>query len=149
MALRRSASSIYIRSFCLWSGAIESTRDGLRFKVPKPGKVRIVELPASAIAALRAHRREAWHNDDLVFPGVSGGPQNPSVFSRALRRLGARIGLGLIGPHTLRHTLATMMLEAGIHPKIVADRLGHSTTRMTLDIKGWADLLDVAEGRIG
>lgn len=35
--------------------------------------------------------------------------------------------------HDLRHTHATLMLEAGEHPKVVQDRLGHSSIQMTLD----------------
>ena len=35
--------------------------------------------------------------------------------------------------HDLRHTHATLMLKAGVHPKIVSERLGHSTVAFTLD----------------
>ena len=40
---------------------------------------------------------------------------------------------GLRGPHGLRHTWATLALQAGIHPKVVSERLGHSTISITLD----------------
>jgi integrase len=36
--------------------------------------------------------------------------------------------------HDLRHTHATLALEAGVHPKVVSDRLGHATVAITLDI---------------
>jgi integrase len=36
--------------------------------------------------------------------------------------------------HDLRHTHATIALGANIHPKIVSDRLGHSTVAFTLDV---------------
>ncbi len=39
----------------------------------------------------------------------------------------------LRGPHSLRHTWATLALEAGVHPKVVSERLGHSTIAITLD----------------
>ncbi len=35
--------------------------------------------------------------------------------------------------HDLRHTTATLLLSQGVHPKIVSDLLGHSTTAITLD----------------
>ena len=35
--------------------------------------------------------------------------------------------------HDLRHSHATMLLQAGVHPKVVSDRLGHSSVRITLD----------------
>lgn len=36
--------------------------------------------------------------------------------------------------HDLRHSAATILLMAGIHPKVVQERMGHSTIAMTLDI---------------
>jgi integrase len=33
----------------------------------------------------------------------------------------------------MRHTMATLMLAAGVHPKIVQERLGHASIQMTLD----------------
>ncbi|MDA2636946.1 site-specific integrase [Bacillus cereus] len=44
-----------------------------------------------------------------------------------------RAGVPRIRIHDLRHTHATLMLQAGEHPKIVQDRLGHSSIQMTLD----------------
>ncbi len=40
----------------------------------------------------------------------------------------------LIRLHDLRHTWATLALQAGMHPKVVSERLGHATTSITLDI---------------
>jgi integrase len=45
-----------------------------------------------------------------------------------------RAGLPPIRFHYLRHTHATLALQAGVHPKVVSERLGHSTVAMTLDI---------------
>jgi integrase len=42
-------------------------------------------------------------------------------------------GLPEIRFHDLRHTAATLMLQKGIHPKVVQERLGHSSISMTLD----------------
>jgi integrase len=36
--------------------------------------------------------------------------------------------------HDLRHSAATILLMAGIHPKVVQERMGHSTIAMTLDV---------------
>jgi integrase len=44
-----------------------------------------------------------------------------------------KVGVPRIRIHDLRHTHATLMLQAGEHPKIVQDRLGHSSIQMTLD----------------
>ena len=43
-----------------------------------------------------------------------------------------RAGLSRIRFHDLRHTAATLMLSRGVHPKIVAERLGHSTPMLTV-----------------
>jgi integrase len=40
----------------------------------------------------------------------------------------------LIRLYDLRHTTATLLLQAGINPKIVSERLGHSTIVLTLDV---------------
>jgi integrase len=39
----------------------------------------------------------------------------------------------MIRLHDLRHTRASLALAAGVHPKVVSDRLGHSTVSITLD----------------
>ncbi len=44
-----------------------------------------------------------------------------------------RVGLAPLRFHDLRHTAATLMLRAGVHPKIVSERLGHATVAITLD----------------
>ena len=46
---------------------------------------------------------------------------------------GASVGLPAIRFHDLRHTHATLALQAGVHPKVVSERLGHATVSITLD----------------
>ena len=46
----------------------------------------------------------------------------------------AAAGVPRIRLHDLRHTWATLALEAGIHPKVVSARLGHSSVQITLDV---------------
>ncbi len=36
--------------------------------------------------------------------------------------------------YCLRHTCASLLLQAGVHPKVVSERLGHSSTTLTLDV---------------
>jgi integrase len=52
---------------------------------------------------------------------------------RAFARLVRGAGLPHIRFHDLRHTAATLMLRAGVHPKVVSERLGHATVSITLD----------------
>jgi integrase len=51
----------------------------------------------------------------------------------AFQRLLAEAGLPRLRLHDLRHTMATLMLAQGEHPKIVSERLGHATVGITLD----------------
>ena len=53
--------------------------------------------------------------------------------SKRFKRLQAAAQVPAIRFHDLRHTHATMALQAGIHPRVVSERLGHSTVTMTLD----------------
>ena len=69
----------------------------------------------------------------LVFPSELGTPLDPSNLERAWKRVAAAIGPPALRFHDLRHAHATLMLVAGVHPKVVADRLGHSSIRITMD----------------
>ena len=62
-----------------------------------------------------------------------GTPYHPEVVSRFFRQAVKEAKLPTIRPHDLRHTHATLALRAGIHPKVVSERLGHATVSITLD----------------
>ncbi len=49
-------------------------------------------------------------------------------------QLTANTGLEGVRFHDLRHTAASLLLSAGVHPKVVQERLGHSTVALTLDV---------------
>jgi integrase len=51
----------------------------------------------------------------------------------AFKRRAARLGLPVIRFHDLRHGWATLALEAGENPKVVAEQLGHASVKTTLD----------------
>ena len=70
---------------------------------------------------------------DLVFSHYDGSPLLPSSISHAWIKLARRAGLNGIRLHDARHTHASLMLKKGIHPKIVQERLGHSSIQITLD----------------
>jgi integrase len=104
---------------------------------------RRVELDPATIAVLGAHRKRqaaeqrafgAGHRDHgRVFSRPGGEPLNPDAVSIQFKRRAARLGLPPIRFHDLRHGWATMALEAGEHPKVVAEQLGHASVRVTLD----------------
>ena len=55
------------------------------------------------------------------------------MFSDAFERHAAAAKLPKLSLHSLRHTHATLALRAGVHPKVVSERLGHATVAFTLD----------------
>jgi integrase len=119
-------------------------KDGLRVNEPKSASGRrAIALPASCVTALKRHQRrqtermlkgaEAWRHDDLVFDRGDGSLLHPNVAYETFRRRAARLGLPVIRFHDLRHTAATLALARGIHPKVVAERLGHRDVGLTLN----------------
>ncbi|MDQ3053362.1 MAG: tyrosine-type recombinase/integrase, partial [Actinomycetota bacterium] len=74
-----------------------------------------------------------WRDHDLVFSRVDGTPLHPERFSRSFAERSRQLGLPKIRLHDLRHGWATMALAAGVHPKVVQERLGHASISITLD----------------
>ena len=71
--------------------------------------------------------------DDFVFSQADGAPLSPNAVTLAFRRIINKAKLNHVRVHDLRHTHATLMLKAGVHPKIVSERLGHASIGITLD----------------
>lgn len=71
---------------------------------------------------------------DLVFSRPDGRPLRPNSVSRAFQNIARSLSLQNFSLHSLRHAHATIMLQQGVHPKIVQERLGHSSISTTLDI---------------
>jgi integrase len=116
----------------------------VRFSTPKTAKGRrSVSLDSQTVEALRQHRaRQAedrlalgpgWPDHGLVFTKIDGTPVHPERFSREFDRRIQRWDLPKIRLHDLRHTWATLALETGVHPRVVQERLGHSTVGITLN----------------
>lgn len=104
---------------------------------------RTIPLPGEAAAVLRSHlvqqeeqRRQLGTlaaGQDLVFCRPTGEPLSPGFVTQHFTVILNRAGLPHVRLHDLRHTHATMLLAADVHPKVVAERLGHSTITLTLD----------------
>lgn len=121
-------------------------KSGLVISEPKTSKSRRkVRLSGLAVAALRTHRvRQAqerlamgvlWDDQDLVFTNSIGRPcEIRNVIRKSYEPLLRRAGIPHIKFHALRHSAATLLLSQGIHPKVVAEMLGHTTISMTLDV---------------
>ena len=134
-------SMVTIQRALLWK------RDGIwYFGEPKTSKSRrSIPLTTSLVLALKEHKRKQaeerlkagpkYQNLDLVFANVEGGPLMPHNlivrhFKPILKKAELSESLRL---YDLRHSCATLLLEAGENPKVVSERLGHSSVVMTLD----------------
>lgn len=122
---------------------LSSTNDGLVLQesVKTTSSSRTVDISEAAAAVLRQHRKRQLEEymvigrpeQDLVFTSERGTPINPHNLTRHFNRTIEQLGLRRIRFHDLRHTHATMLLEDGVHPKIVSERLGHSQISITMD----------------
>ncbi len=71
---------------------------------------------------------------DLIFSFPDGRPFRPNSVTRAFQAIAKSVGLESARLHDLRHAHATILLQQGVHPKIVQERLSHSSVATTLDI---------------
>ena len=130
-----------------------------------PRSRRHVFLDVQTVEVLREHRKRqreerlaagpAWEaSSDLVFRDELGGMVHPDRFSRVFDQTVRSLEVPRIRLHDLRHTYATLALKAGVHPKVVSERLGHATVGVTFDLYSHVvpsiarDAADVVASRI-
>lgn len=129
---------------------IQTEKGGRTWSTPKTKSGwRTIVLDEDTIAALKAHRArqnqeklalgEGYQDEDLVTAQADGSSVGPSRITEQFGRLLRKAGLPHIRLHDLRHTHATLALEAGIHPRVVQERLGHSHVSVTLSIYSHVD----------
>jgi integrase len=105
---------------------------------------RCISLDPTTVEVLRRHRDRyavtrptdgfsPSAEPDLVFCRPDGNSRDPDVVSHQFADLVRLAGLPKIRLHDLRHTHATLALQAGVHPKVVQERLGHASVKVTLD----------------
>ena len=115
------------------------------FAEPKSrhGKRAIEMSPALAIALREHYDRQGGiaravdrdvDADDLVFSWPDGRPMLPGSVTHAFKKIARKAGLGQFHLHECRHTHASLLLQQGIHPKVVQERLGHANISITLDV---------------
>lgn len=95
------------------------------------GSRRSLEAPASLIERLRAHIESSPPGDGLLWPASDGGPLWPTTVRVELREMCKAASIDPpIRPNELRHTCATLLANDGVPPHVLADLLGHTSTRM-------------------
>jgi integrase len=119
-------------------------------RITKPPKTatgrRPIAVDADVVALLRRHRAEQdaeraacgplWKGasgaEGLIFPSEVGTPLEDKRVHAVFTRVCARAEVPRIRPYDLRHSCASLLLAAGVSPKVVSERLGHSSAAFTL-----------------
>lgn len=133
-ALRRSdLNFLYLTASVDRVVCFERKGGGYYFEEPKTKKSRRL-VPMSPELADKVRKHLTTHSSDLVFPNSIGTPFNQNnLTNRYLMPIAEAAELKRITLYSLRHTCATLLLMAGENAKVVADRLGHSDVKLTLD----------------
>jgi len=101
-----------------------------------PDSVRAVDVPASLLRELEVYRA-MYPGEGFIFRGEQGQPLDPDTWHRErlvplLER--AKLRLPGSGLHALRHTYTSLLAAQGEDVRYIADQLGHSSPRLTLDV---------------
>lgn len=123
--------------------------DGPRYLLKGPKTKlsrRTIELPVVAVEALRRHRElqnehrllagERWQELGFVFTSLKGTPLDTGNALHRFQTICVGAGLPKIRFYDLRHTHASLLIHEGVHPKKIAERLGHSSIKLTMDTYG-------------
>ncbi len=108
---------------------------------------RPIDLSTTALLSLKGQRERLeaaaailginLSPDMYIFGDVTTGePMRPQTLSQAWRRLRQKLNLPEVKLKDLRHTHASALIAAGVHPKIISERLGHTNIGITMDIYG-------------
>jgi site-specific recombinase XerD len=138
---------------------IDAKRMVIHVRPSKRGRERYVMLSPVLLQALRAYWKVRRPPGPQLFPASTPGKViSRCAIHQALRRASQRAGITPIGPHLLRHSFATHMLESGTDLRTLQVLLGHGSIRSTVgyvhvttarvqSLKSPLDELGTPEGR--
>lgn len=92
---------------------------------------RPITLPETALNVLRQHLETV--DKGLIFTTSKGKPIWAQTLYHHFKDTIEKLGLPDVNFHSLRHAHASLLLQAGTNPKVVQERLGHSSVLLTLD----------------
>ena len=104
---------------------------------------RTIDLDEHTVTMLRRHRNQQHEErkafgrrvtDGFVFAKPNGSPIHPDFISQTFERTVNQLDIPRIRLHDLRHTHATILLQQNVHPKVVSERLGHSSIAFTMTV---------------
>lgn len=84
----------------------------------------------------KSNRKTKWksNKEDRIFTSIDGNYMHPSTCDKIIRKIVLKYNLPPICFHELRHTCCSLLINAGIDPKTVSSRLGHSDISITMEI---------------
>ncbi|USK41377.1 site-specific integrase [Cytobacillus firmus] len=121
---------------------------GVQIKGTKTGKDRTVSVPEKLLEVLKklelTSRQDKWKVRDLsewpdhffIFGNEFGKPIRPDSIGQWWRRFTKKHNFKHIRFHDLRHTSATLLINEGVHAKVISERLGHADISTTMNIYG-------------
>lgn len=136
------------RTVLIEQSLTEVVGEGVRVKTTKNERFRIVSLPDPLLKMLkklklqRTHEklligdRREWPNHFFIFANEFGKPIRPDSISQWWRRFIDKNKVKKIRFHDLRHTSATLLINEGVHAKVISERLGHADISTTMNIYG-------------
>ncbi len=133
-----------------------NTKEGLVKVRGKGKKERIVPLGTKAVEAIRTYMAEKIllkKKNKALFLNKSGTPLSDRGIRRIVVKYARLIGVsGKVGPHTMRHTFASHLLQAGADLRVIQELLGHASLSTTqkythTDIAHLMDVYDKAHPR--
>ncbi|MCQ6275796.1 site-specific integrase [Bacillus sp. V3B] len=122
--------------------------EGVKLKSTKNERNRVVSLPApllDMLKTLKAKRNAEklaiadiweWKDHYFIFSNELGKPIRPDSISQWWARFIKKNNLKKIRFHDLRHTSATLLINEGVHAKVISERLGHADISTTMNIYG-------------
>ena len=125
--------------------SLQQTNTNIAFKETKTASSRrVIALPPFVVEALVVHKGkqaeqklllgEVYEDSGLVCTHPDGRLIQPNHLSHLFDVARNARGWGKLRFHDLRHTHATLLLQQGVHPKVVQERLGHSSIATTLNV---------------
>ena len=110
------------------------------------GSRRTLDIPSVTVDALREHQQKqrlqrlladsSWKEQKLIFTTRIGTPVDTTNVLHQFQKILKRAGLAKMRFYDLRHTHASLLIAEGVHPKKIAERLGHASIKLTMDLYG-------------
>ena len=102
--------------------------------VLSPTAIDVLKIVRTRQMVWRLAAGVAWQESNHIFTEIDGRPVDADRVSKDFARRVREVAMPHLSLHGLRHCHASLMLKAGVHPKVVSERLGHASVAITLDV---------------